>query len=111
MPHTHTSLRQLIDGRESTRVNVPFLRSKIGIVSQEPILFDCSIADNIKYGDNMREISMNEVMSAAKKAQLHDFVMALPEVRAGKFQNLKAFRAPSYVLWIYVSGSSVAATS
>ncbi|KAM4602092.1 bile salt export pump isoform 1-T1 [Polymixia lowei] len=71
--------RVLIDGHDSTRVNVPFLRSKIGIVSQEPILFDCSIAENIKYGDNSREISMNDVISAAKKAQLHDFVMALPE--------------------------------
>ncbi|XP_013882565.1 bile salt export pump isoform X2 [Austrofundulus limnaeus] len=71
--------RVLIDGHESTRVNVPYLRSKIGIVSQEPVLFDCSIAENIKYGDNSREISMNEVISAAKKAQLHDFVMSLPE--------------------------------
>uniref|UniRef100_A0A8C6KQ34 ATP binding cassette subfamily B member 11 n=1 Tax=Nothobranchius furzeri TaxID=105023 RepID=A0A8C6KQ34_NOTFU len=71
--------RVLIDGHDSTRVNVPFLRSQIGIVSQEPVLFDCSIAENIKYGDNLREISMNEVISAAKKAQLHDFVMALPE--------------------------------
>ncbi|XP_039997875.1 bile salt export pump-like isoform X2 [Xiphias gladius] len=71
--------RVLIDGRDSTCVNVPFLRSKIGIVSQEPVLFDCSIAENIKYGDNSREISMNEVISAAKKSQLHDFVMSLPE--------------------------------
>ncbi|KAM8873143.1 bile salt export pump isoform 3-T3 [Synchiropus picturatus] len=71
--------RVLIDGHDSTRVNVPFLRSKIGIVSQEPILFDCSIVQNIKYGDNSREISMNEVIAAAKKAQLHDFVMSLPE--------------------------------
>ncbi|XP_069577162.1 bile salt export pump isoform X1 [Brachyistius frenatus] len=71
--------RVLIDGRDSTRVNVPFLRSKIGIVSQEPILFDCSIAENIKYGDNSREIGADEVISAARKAQLHDFVMSLPE--------------------------------
>uniref|UniRef100_A0A8C5D596 Bile salt export pump n=1 Tax=Gouania willdenowi TaxID=441366 RepID=A0A8C5D596_GOUWI len=71
--------RVLIDGHLSSNVNVPFLRSKIGIVSQEPILFDCSIAENIKYGDNSREIGMNEVISAAKKAQLHDFVMSLPE--------------------------------
>ncbi|XP_075951113.1 bile salt export pump [Anarhichas minor] len=71
--------RVLIDGHVSTRVNVPFLRSKIGIVSQEPILFDCSIGENIKYGDNSREIGLNEVISAAKKAQLHDFVMSLPE--------------------------------
>ncbi|XP_042369262.1 bile salt export pump-like [Plectropomus leopardus] len=71
--------RVLIDGHDSTGVNVPFLRSKIGIVSQEPILFDCSIEENIKYGDNLREISVNEVIAAAKKAQLHDFVMSLPE--------------------------------
>uniref|UniRef100_A0A672R8L5 Bile salt export pump n=1 Tax=Sinocyclocheilus grahami TaxID=75366 RepID=A0A672R8L5_SINGR len=71
--------RVLIDGRESTRVNVAFLRSKIGIVSQEPILFDCSIAENIRYGDNQRHLSMDDVIAAAKKAQLHDFVMSLPE--------------------------------
>ncbi|XP_063174293.1 bile salt export pump isoform X1 [Candoia aspera] len=69
----------LIDGHDTRRVNIHFLRSKIGIVSQEPVLFDCSIADNIKYGDNSREISMDEVITAAKKAQLHEFVMSLPE--------------------------------
>ncbi|KAJ8255334.1 hypothetical protein GJAV_G00203690 [Gymnothorax javanicus] len=69
----------LIDGRLSSQVNVKFLRSKIGIVSQEPILFDCSIAENIKYGDNMREISMDDVIAASKEAQLHDFVTSLPE--------------------------------
>ncbi|KAL6469235.1 hypothetical protein MHYP_G00227590 [Metynnis hypsauchen] len=68
-----------IDGRESTSISVSFLRSKIGIVSQEPILFDCSIAENIRYGDNQRVLSMDDVISAAKKAQLHDFVMSLPE--------------------------------
>ncbi|XP_075036809.1 bile salt export pump-like [Mixophyes fleayi] len=69
----------LVDGRISTKINVSFLRSKIGIVSQEPVLFDCSIAENIKYGDNSRELTMDQVMSASKKAQLHDFVMNLPE--------------------------------
>ncbi|CDQ98976.1 unnamed protein product, partial [Oncorhynchus mykiss] len=67
---------QIIDGHDSTQVNVSYLRSKIGI---EPILFDCSIGDNIKYGDNLREVSLNDIISASKKAQLHDFVMTLPE--------------------------------
>lgn len=80
----------MIDGRESRGVNVSFLRSKIGIVSQEPVLFDCSIADNIKYGDNMREVSMDEVVAAARKAQLHDFVMALPAVRLQRLVSLSA---------------------
>ncbi|TKS67246.1 Multidrug resistance protein 1 [Collichthys lucidus] len=68
----------LIDGRPSLRVNVPFLRSQIGIVSQEPVLFGCSIAENIQYGDNTRSVSMEEIVEAAKKAYLHDFVMSLP---------------------------------
>ncbi|XP_067843432.1 bile salt export pump-like isoform X1 [Heptranchias perlo] len=68
----------LIDGRNTETVNTAFLRSKIGIVSQEPVLFDCSIAENIKYGDNSRQISMDEIIAASRKAQLHDFVMSLP---------------------------------
>ncbi|KAM6979179.1 bile salt export pump [Tautogolabrus adspersus] len=71
--------RVLIDDRPSHTVNVPFLRSKIGIVSQEPVLFDCSIAENIQYGDNTISVSMEEVVEAAKKAYLHDFVMTLPD--------------------------------
>nr|XP_014435355.1 bile salt export pump isoform X3 [Pelodiscus sinensis] len=71
--------RVLIDGHDTQKVNIQFLRSKIGIVSQEPVLFDCSIADNIKYGNNSKEITMEEVIEAAKKAQLHDFVVSLPD--------------------------------
>ncbi|XP_067459605.1 bile salt export pump isoform X2 [Thunnus thynnus] len=69
----------LIDGHPSYTVNVPFLRSQIGIVSQEPVLFDCSIAENIQYGVNMHSVSMEEIIEAAKKAYLHDFVMTLPD--------------------------------
>uniref|UniRef100_A0A672KBP0 Bile salt export pump-like n=1 Tax=Sinocyclocheilus grahami TaxID=75366 RepID=A0A672KBP0_SINGR len=69
----------LIDGRPSASISVPFLRSQIGIVSQEPVLFDCSIAENIQYGDNSRTVSMEEIIEAAKKAYLHDFVMTLPD--------------------------------
>ncbi|NWI94247.1 ABCBB protein, partial [Pitta sordida] len=68
----------LIDGHNSKNINVQFLRSKIGIVSQEPVLFDCSIADNIKYGSNTKDVTMEKIIEAAQKAQLHDFVMSLP---------------------------------
>uniref|UniRef100_A0A8C0X555 Bile salt export pump n=1 Tax=Castor canadensis TaxID=51338 RepID=A0A8C0X555_CASCN len=70
--------RVMIDGHDS-KVNVQFLRSNIGIVSQEPVLFACSIMDNIKYGDNTKEIPKERVIEAAKQAQLHDFVMSLPD--------------------------------
>ncbi|XP_027446304.1 bile salt export pump isoform X3 [Zalophus californianus] len=69
----------MIDGHDSKKVNVQFLRSNIGIVSQEPVLFACSIMDNIKYGDNTKEIPKEKVIEAAKQAQLHDFIMSLPE--------------------------------
>lgn len=44
------------------------------------MLFDCTIAENIKYGANTQSISMEEVIAASKKAYLHDFVMNLPDV-------------------------------
>ena len=75
------SLKQLLDGRTLDEYNVGWLRSQIGLVSQEPVLFNCSIADNIAYGDNSRVVPMTEVMEAARQANIHDFVASLPQVR------------------------------
>ena len=58
------------------------LRSNLGIVSQEPVLFDRSIADNIRYGDNSRNASMEEVVTAAKNANIHSFIENLSAVSA-----------------------------
>ncbi|CAH1967884.1 unnamed protein product [Acanthoscelides obtectus] len=55
------------------------LRSQIGIVSQEPNLFDKTIAENIDYGANHRKVSMEEIISAAKSANIHQFIMSLPQ--------------------------------
>jgi ABC-type multidrug transport system fused ATPase/permease subunit len=52
----------------------------MGIVSQEPILFDRTIADNIAYGDNFRAVSREEVIEAAKMANIHNFISSLPLV-------------------------------
>ena len=52
----------------------------MGIVSQEPILFDASIRENIAYGDNSRDVPMNEIMEAARNANIHSFIDSLPEV-------------------------------
>ena len=69
-----------LDGNNIACLNVSWLRSQIGIVSQEPVLFDRSIADNIRYGANYREVSLEEVVEAAKAANIHKFVEALPQV-------------------------------
>ena len=49
------------DHQDITALNLPGLRSKIGLVSQEPVLFDRTIAENIAYGDNSREVDIEEV--------------------------------------------------
>ncbi|KAG5451955.1 Multidrug resistance protein 1 [Clonorchis sinensis] len=56
-----------------------WIRAQIGIVSQEPNLFNLTLEENIAYGDNTRKVSMEEIIAAAKKANIHDFVMSLPQ--------------------------------
>ena len=69
-----------LDKYDLRDLNIQWLRRQIGIVSQEPILFDKSIADNIRYGANFREVSDEEVIEAAKAANIHNFIETLPEV-------------------------------
>uniref|UniRef100_A0A8C4Y6F7 ATP-binding cassette sub-family B member 5 n=1 Tax=Gopherus evgoodei TaxID=1825980 RepID=A0A8C4Y6F7_9SAUR len=70
---------QLFDGINAKHLNIQWLRSQIGIVSQEPVLFDCSIAENIAYGDNSRNVPLDEIQEVAKAANIHSFIEELPE--------------------------------
>lgn len=69
-----------IDQKDVTSVTLNNLRSQLGTVSQEPSLFDRTIAENVAYGDNSREISREEVIEVAKQANIHNFVVSLPLV-------------------------------
>ncbi|XP_023564485.1 multidrug resistance protein 1-like [Octodon degus] len=68
-----------VDDKEIQQLNVQWLRAQLGIVSQEPILFDCSIGENIAYGDNSRTVSQEEIVKAAKEANIHQFIESLPD--------------------------------
>lgn len=70
-----------IDDKEVYSVSLDNLRLQMGIVSQEPSLFDRTIGENIAYGDNTREVTRAEVMEAAMQANIHNFVVSLPLVR------------------------------
>ncbi|XP_037532573.1 ATP-binding cassette, sub-family B (MDR/TAP), member 4 [Nematolebias whitei] len=71
--------RVLMDGVDVKQLNIHWLRSQIGIVSQEPVLFDCTLAENIAYGDNTRTVTMEEIQAAAKAANIHSFIDQLPQ--------------------------------
>ena len=75
--YERTSGRILLDGTDIRELTLKSLREQISIVLQEPLLFAGTIADNIRYG--RLEATMEEVFEAAKAANAHDFVMALPK--------------------------------
>jgi ATP-binding cassette, subfamily B, multidrug efflux pump len=67
----------LIDGLDVRSVQQDSLLSQIGIVPQETILFSGTVAENIRYG--RPDASLEEVITAAKAAQAHDFISRLPQ--------------------------------
>lgn len=66
-----------IDGIDIKSVTLESLRAQIGIVMQEPYLFNASIKDNLLYAKN--EATDEEVINACKASYIHDFIMTLPE--------------------------------
>lgn len=62
----------LIDGVDIRTLDVKHLRSFIGMVGQEPVLFDTTVAENIKFG--RLGATQEEVIAAAKAAHAHDFI-------------------------------------
>ncbi|CAG9794623.1 unnamed protein product [Diatraea saccharalis] len=68
-----------LDGRDIKRdLTLPQLRAQFGLVQQEPALFSRSIRDNIAYGDNTRDVPLEEIIEAATKANVHSFIAGLP---------------------------------
>ncbi|XP_044766755.1 ATP-dependent translocase ABCB1-like [Coccinella septempunctata] len=68
-----------VDDVDIRIMDLQHLRSHFGIVSQEPNLFDRTIAENIAYGNNQRSVPMSEIIEAAKNANIHNFVISLPK--------------------------------
>jgi ATP-binding cassette subfamily B protein len=67
----------LFDGVDLRDCTIRSLRSQIGLVSQEVILFNCSVRENIRMG--YLEASDEEVEAAAKAAEIHNFILTLPQ--------------------------------
>lgn len=69
--------RVLIDGRDIREFNIKSLRANIGMVTQEIILFNDSVRENIAYG--RKNATLDEIIRASKEALAHDFIMKLPK--------------------------------
>ncbi|CAI9607984.1 unnamed protein product [Staurois parvus] len=67
-----------LDGHDIRSLNIQWLRSLIGIVEQEPVLFATTIAENIRYGKD--SATMEDIIKAAKEANAYNFIMDLPQV-------------------------------
>lgn len=66
-----------IDGVPVNQYNLAWLREHIGVVSQEPVLFHTTIKENILFGRT--DASQEQIEQAAKMANVHDFIMQLPD--------------------------------
>ena len=69
--------RLLLDGHDLQTLDLKFLRQQIGIVPQEPVLFDVSIKENIRYG--CPSATDEAVYAAAQAANIHEFIVSLPD--------------------------------
>ena len=67
----------MLDGENLKNLNVGWLRDNIGIVGQEPVLFDCSIKDNIKYAK--QDATEKEIEEACREANAFEFISKLPK--------------------------------
>ncbi|KAL5111589.1 ATP-dependent translocase ABCB1 [Taenia crassiceps] len=68
-----------LDGRDLRSLAPAWIREQIGIVSQEPNLFNLTIRENIAYGYLKGEPTIDQIIDAAKQANIHEFISELPE--------------------------------
>lgn len=67
-----------IDGIDVRQLNLSWLRTHLGVVNQEPVLFGMSIIENIRFGRD--GVTDEEIIKAARAANAHNFIMELPQV-------------------------------
>jgi ATP-binding cassette, subfamily B (MDR/TAP), member 1 len=94
----------LLDGVDLETLNIGWLRTNIGIVSQEPALFATTIAENIGYGvqgiNGNQRPSMDAIIAAAKMANAHKFTMAFPD----KYDTLARPAVPVLAVVVSITG-------
>ena len=67
----------MLDGQDVKDINVGWLRDNIGVVGQEPVLFDCSILENIKLAK--QDATVKEIEDVCRQANAYEFISKLPQ--------------------------------
>ena len=67
----------MLDGQDVKEINVGWLRDNIGVVGQEPVLFDCSILENIKLAK--QDATVKEIEDVCRQANAYEFISKLPQ--------------------------------
>jgi ABC-type multidrug transport system fused ATPase/permease subunit len=67
-----------LDGNNVKDLNVSWLRRQIGVVSQEPVLFNMTVKQNLLMGSHSGEVTEEEIIAACTKANCHSFITQLP---------------------------------
>lgn len=80
-----------LDGHDIRSLNIQWLRSLMGVVEQEPVLFATTIAENISYG--REDATMEDIVRASKEANAYSFIMDLPLV---SFTSQSSVKTVSY---------------
>jgi len=70
---------KMVDNFDIRTLNLAYLRAQMGIVTQEPVLFDCTLRENIAYGA-VGFVTDTMIFQAAKTANIHNFIITLPLV-------------------------------
>ena len=91
-----------IDGIELEQLNVKWLREQIGLVSQEPVLFGCTIRENVEYG--RAGVTNEDIEDAIDKANAREFISKLPEVwKDEPYFSLKTWNSKNFYHMVFQS--------
>ncbi len=74
-----------IGGHDLRDLNLRYLRNRVGVVSQEPVLFDGTLQENIRLGNP--DVSRDQIIEALKLANAYGFIEQLPQVIAMDAEN------------------------
>jgi subfamily B ATP-binding cassette protein MsbA len=77
----------LIDGLDYSEINIPTLQNRIGYITQDPVIFDDDVFNNVTFWDKKNEVNLNRFNEALKKAHIYEFIYELKDKESTRLGN------------------------